>query len=90
MQAANTLVEDTSSINIILERPKSAAHGDFSCNLAMMLAKPLRQNPRTIAEQLINAIPQNNQIAKIEVAGAGFINFYLAADAKHAVVKAIL
>ena len=90
MQAANTLVEDTSSINIILERPKSAAHGDFSCNLAMMLAKPLRQNPRVIAEQLINAIPQNNQIAKIEVAGAGFINFYLAADAKHAVVKAIL
>jgi len=90
VKAANTLVEDTSSINIILERPKSAAHGDFSCNLAMMLAKPLRQNPRTIAEQLINAIPQNNQIAKIEVAGAGFINFYLAADAKHAVVKAIL
>ena len=90
MQAANTLVEDTSSINIILERPKSAAHGDFSCNLAMMLAKPFRQNPRVIAEQLINAIPQNNQIAKIEVAGAGFINFYLAADAKHAVVKAIL
>lgn len=90
MQAANTLVEDTSSINIILERPKSAAHGDFSCNLAMMLAKPLRQNPRAIAEQLINAIPQNDQIAKIEVAGAGFINFYLAADAKHAVVKSIL
>ena len=90
MQAANTLVEDTSSINIILERPKSAAHGDFSCNLAMMLAKPLRQNPRVIAEQLINAIPQNNQIAKIEVAGGGFINFYLAANAKHAVVKAIL
>jgi arginyl-tRNA synthetase len=90
VQAANTLVEDTSSINIILERPKSAAHGDFSCSLAMMLAKPLRQNPRVIAEQLINAIPQNNQIAKIEVAGAGFINFYLAADAKHAVVKAIL
>ncbi|MFT7229194.1 MAG: arginyl-tRNA synthetase [Methylophilaceae bacterium] len=90
MQAASTLVEDTSSIDIILERPKSAAHGDFSCNLAMMLAKPLRQNPREIAEQLINAIPQNNQIAKIEFAGAGFINFYLAADAKHAVVKAIL
>ena len=90
MQAANTLVEDTSSINIILERPKSAAHGDFSCNLAMMLAKHLRQNPRAIAEQLINAIPQNDQIAKIEVAGAGFINFYLAADAKHAVVKSIL
>ncbi len=90
MQAANTLVEDATSINIILERPKSAAHGDFSCNLAMMLAKPLRQNPRAIAEQLIQALPQSDKIAKIEVAGAGFINFYLASETKHAVVKSIL
>ncbi|MEO1956613.1 MAG: arginine--tRNA ligase [Methylophilaceae bacterium] len=90
VQAAHTLVEDTTSINIILERPKSAAHGDFSCNLAMMLAKPLRQNPRAIAEQLIQALPQSDKIAKIEVAGAGFINFYLAADTKHAVVKSVL
>ncbi len=90
MQAAHTLVEDSASINIILERPKSAAHGDFSCNLAMMLAKPLRQNPRAIAEQLIQALPQSDKIAKVEVAGAGFINFYLAADTKHAVVKSIL
>jgi len=90
VQAAHTLVEDSASINIILERPKSAAHGDFSCNLAMMLAKPLRQNPRAIAEQLIQALPQSDKIAKVEVAGAGFINFYLAADTKHAVVKSIL
>ncbi|HIE90434.1 MAG TPA: arginine--tRNA ligase, partial [Methylophilaceae bacterium] len=90
VQAANTLVEDATSINIILERPKSAAHGDFSCNLAMMLAKPLRQNPRAIAEQLIQALPQSDKIAKIEVAGAGFINFYLASETKHAVVKSIL
>lgn len=56
----------------------------------MMLAKPLHQNPRAIAEQLIQALPQSDKIAKIEVAGAGFINFYLAADTKHAVVKSIL
>lgn len=90
LQAANTLVTDTANLTIILERPKSATHGDFSCNLAMMLAKPLRQNPRAIAEQLIQALPQNDQIEKVEVAGAGFINFYLAADTKHGVVKAIL
>lgn len=90
LEAANTVVADTASLTIILERPKSAEHGDFSCNLAMMLAKPLRQNPRAIAEQLIQALPQNDNIAKVEVAGAGFINFYLADNTKHAVVKAIL
>ena len=89
-QAANTLVADTISLNIILERPKSNLHGDFACNLAMMLAKPLRQNPRIIAEQLIQAIPKHDGIEKIEVAGAGFINFYLAANTKHAIVKDIL
>jgi len=90
LQAAKTLVADTASINIILERPKSADHGDFSCNLAMILAKPLRQNPRAIAEQLIQALPKNVQIEKVEVAGAGFINFYLAANTKHDIVKDIL
>lgn len=89
-QAANTLVADTISLNIILERPKSNLHGDFACNLAMMLAKPLRQNPRIIAEQLIQAIPKHDGIEKIEVAGAGFINFYLAANTKHVIVKDIL
>ena len=90
LQAAHTLVADADSLHIILERPKSAAHGDFSCNLAMMLAKPLRQNPRAIAEQLIQALPPNDQIEKVEVAGAGFINFYLANNTKHAGVQAIL
>lgn len=90
LQAAKTLVADTASINIILERPKSADHGDFSCNLAMVLARPLRQNPRAIAEQLIQALPKNTQIEKVEVAGAGFINFYLADNTKHDIVKDIL
>jgi arginyl-tRNA synthetase len=90
LQAAQTLVADTTSIKIILERPKSAPHGDFACNLAMMLAKPMRQNPRAIAEQLIQAIPENDAIEKVEIAGPGFINFYLAANTKQSVVKDIL
>ena len=90
LQAAQTLVADTSSIKIILERPKSADHGDFACNLAMMLAKPLRQNPRAIAEQLIQALPKNDAIEKVEIAGPGFINFYLAANTKQSVIKEIL
>lgn len=90
LQAVKTLDADSASLPIILERPKSSAHGDFSCNIAMMLAKPLRQNPRAIAEQLINALPQSEYIAKVEVAGAGFINFFLAASTKQLIVREIL
>ncbi len=89
LQAVTPLVEDTSSLNIILERPKSADHGDFASNIAMQLAKPLKQNPRAIAQAIIDALPANNVISKVEIAGAGFINFFLAASSKQEVVKSI-
>jgi len=90
LQAVKPLVEDTSSLTIILERPKSAEHGDFASNIAMQLAKPLKQNPRTIAQRIINGLPANNVISKVEIAGAGFINFFLSNDSKQAVVSEIL
>ena len=89
-QAALTLSSDAGSLAIILERPKSAEHGDFSSNLAMQLAKPLRQNPRAIAEALIKALPPSETIAKVEIAGAGFINFFLNAESKQTVVREVL
>lgn len=90
LQAVKPLVEDTSSLTIILERPKSAEHGDFASNIAMQLAKPLKQNPRAIAQSIINGLPANNVISKVEIAGAGFINFFLSTDSKQAVVSEIL
>ncbi len=87
--AATQMSADLSQINIVLERPKSAEHGDFSTNLAMQLAKPMRQNPRAIAERLIKALPQSEYIAKVEIAGAGFINFFLNAQSKQTVVADI-
>lgn len=90
LQAVKPLVEDTSSLTIILERPKSAEHGDFASNIAMQLAKPLKQNPRAIAQSIINGLPANNVISKVEIAGAGFINFFLSNDSKQAVVSEIL
>lgn len=62
---------------IRLEVPKDKEHGDFACNIAMMLAKPLHSNPRAIAEAIVSCIEPDSDIDKIEVAGAGFINFYL-------------
>ena len=56
----------------------------------MQLAKPLRQNPRAIAEALIKALPPSEKVAKVEIAGAGFINFFLNAESKQTVVREIL
>ena len=75
---------------INLERPKQAGHGDFASNLALQLAKPLKRNPRELANLLLAELPPSALIAKAEVAGAGFINFTLVADAKTAVVGAVL
>ncbi|MCB4810094.1 arginine--tRNA ligase [Methylovorus menthalis] len=88
-QAAKSLGVDSASFSILLERPKSADHGDFATNLAMMLAKPLRQNPRAIAESLIKALPASDYVAKVEIAGAGFINFFLNGQARHGVIAQI-
>jgi arginyl-tRNA synthetase len=89
--AAKSLNADVAAdtLNIQLERPKNADHGDFSTNLAMTLAKPLRQNPKAIAESLIKALPASEYITKVEIAGAGFINFHLSASAQHAVIRQI-
>jgi arginyl-tRNA synthetase len=89
-RAAASIGADSSHIHIVLERPKSAEHGDFATNLAMMLAKPMRQNPRAIAENLIKALPQSEYIAKVEIAGAGFINFFLNAQSQQTIISEIL
>ena len=73
-----------------IERARQASHGDYACNLAMQLAKPLRKPPREIAQALIAALPASDVVAKVEIAGAGFINVFIAAAAKQAVVKAVL
>ena len=65
---------------VSLERTRDAAHGDFACNIAMRLAKPAKKKPREIAEAIIAALPASPLLARAEVAGAGFINLFLARD----------
>ena len=78
---------------IILERPKVAAHGDIACNVAMQLAKPLRANPRQLAQQIVDAVLAHPRakglVDAAEVAGPGFINLRIAAAAKQAVVREV-
>jgi len=75
---------------IQLEIPKNADHGDFSTNLAMMLAKPERKSPRKIAEALVAALEGNPLCDKIEIAGPGFINFRLVATCWYEVLDRVV
>jgi arginyl-tRNA synthetase len=78
------------SLPVVLDRPKQALHGDYACNLAMQLAKPLRRSPRDIAQALIAALPVSEVIGKVEIAGAGFINVFITTAAKQSVVQGVL
>ncbi|SDV48379.1 arginine--tRNA ligase [Chitinasiproducens palmae] len=79
---------------IVLERPKSAAHGDFACNVAMQAGKALRQNPRALAERLVAAVLAHPSAAGLidsaEVAGPGFINLRLSPLVLRSVVRGVL
>ncbi len=89
-QALRVVAPEGVDVPVTIERPKQAAHGDYACNLAMQLAKPLRRPPRQIAEALIAALPASDVVAKLEIAGAGFINVFIADAAKQAVVSSVL
>jgi arginyl-tRNA synthetase len=90
LRSALESVAPGASADIQLERPRDPAHGDFSSNLALQLARALKDNPRKIAERLVHELPVSPWLAKAEVAGAGFINFRLAAAARSGVVQAVL
>ncbi|OQX49374.1 MAG: arginine--tRNA ligase [Candidatus Sedimenticola endophacoides] len=74
----------------IIERARDTRHGDFACNVAMVLARAARSNPRDLAQKLIDALPASTLLEKVEIAGPGFINFHLAPGAYHAVLPEII
>lgn len=85
-----SVAPDLAAPDIILDRPKQAAHGDLACNVALQLAKALKQSPRVIAERIVRELPPSTLIERAEVAGAGFINFFFSATVKQAIVGRIL
>ncbi len=78
--------------NVVLERPRDPAHGDIACNIAMQLAKPLKKNPRELAQAIVASLLANkgDLIESADIAGPGFINLRVAAAAKQAVVQVIM
>lgn len=83
-------IPDSLDIEIKVENAKDPVHGDYASNIALILAKPCRQAPRKIAEILVQAIPEDSSVEKIEIAGAGFINFFMRSSARSLIVAEIL
>ncbi len=90
--ALDSLIPDH-ALDITLERPKVAAHGDVACNIAMQAARSARRNPRELAQAIVDAVlaqpGAGDLIAQAEVAGPGFINFRLSNAAHQAVLDVI-
>jgi arginyl-tRNA synthetase len=93
IQAAVAALLPDAQANVLLERPKVAAHGDLATNVAMQLAKPAKRNPRELAQALVDALQADPQaaalIASAELAGPGFINFRLTPAARQAVLPVV-
>src|SRR3989338_479782 len=84
-EIAKTIVE-----KIYLENSRDAKHGDFACTIALALAKLASGNPRQWAEKIVQHLSANELIAKIEIAGPGFINFFVTDSAFQTIVEDIL
>jgi arginyl-tRNA synthetase len=78
---ADGVLPETVAPRLNLDRTKDKTHGDFSSNVAMMLAKPAQKNPRALAQLICDAWPQSEAIDKVEIAGPGFINFFVSDNA---------
>ena len=75
----------------VLERPRDSGHGDLATNLAMVLAKPLKTNPRALAERIVSELSlTTGVVSRTEIAGPGFINFWLPRDQLSSAVREVL
>ena len=80
---------DFSNKKVSIQENKEKAHGDYASNLAMVIAKDLSQSPREVAEKITSLLPSEEWIEKVNIAGPGFINFYLKKDTHNEVLMRI-
>jgi len=76
--------------SIQVEHTRDKAHGDFASNIALALSKSAKRPPRQVAEAIVKALPPSTRVTKVEIAGPGFINFFLSNAAQTTVVTDIL
>ncbi|NNC99013.1 MAG: arginine--tRNA ligase [Gammaproteobacteria bacterium] len=94
-QAINKLKNDSVipvgyEVQLRFERTRQSDHGDFATNVAMTLARTAKRNPRQLAELILAALPPDPLVARLEIAGPGFINIFLAQNARYQVIPDII
>jgi len=87
---ADGVIAADQAVKLIFDRTKQKEHGDFATNVALMLAKAAKMNPRELAQKIVDALPASTLIQKTEIAGPGFINLFVADDAKFAVIEKLM
>lgn len=75
---------------IQIDATKDKQHGDYATNIALMLAKPAAMKPRDLADMIVAALPASTSITRVEIAGPGFINFFLSQNAFYSVISDII
>ena len=88
--AANEVHSSAAVPEFLVENTKSREHGDFACNAAMAAAKILGQKPRDLAAAIVANLPANPNVAKVDIAGPGFLNFFMRAESMYAVISEVL
>lgn len=88
--AQNGVIDADVQPNIMVENTRDKSHGDFASNIALTLAKPARRNPRELAQLLTEALPASENVSKTEIAGPGFINFFLSGASTNQLIQGIL
>jgi len=87
--AADGVIPEDQVPQPVIERTRDSLHGDFACNVAMVLAKVAGRSPRELAQRLVDRLSESPSVVKVEIAGPGFINFHLSPDAYHSLVATI-
>ena len=78
------------SLDFDISRTKTKSHGNWSSNVALILGKELKQQPKIIAENLVKNLPKKKWLEKVEIAGPGFVNFFLTEEAQSFFLKNFL
>jgi len=84
------VIENDEGLSIQVEPTKDRSHGDYACNIAMMLAKSAGMNPRELAEKILNRLPASKRVKEVQIAGPGFLNFFASGHYLKIVVREIL
>ncbi|RLT93054.1 arginine--tRNA ligase [Ketobacter sp.] len=87
---AQGVIPEDAPRRIQVDRTRDKSHGDFATNLAMILAKPAGKKPRDLAQLIVDHLPQNDAITQVDIAGPGFINFFMNDATRFAVVEQVL